>query len=132
MPGTPVTHDTSRFIPFSGTFRPLLHFPQAPSAAATIDRDALLALYGSTDGAAWNVKEHWGTDAELSQWYGVKVDAQGRVVTLKLPYNNLQGVTVAYSAQAGYMSSFCTKSTFGYLFCVATRPLSLRVPYARH
>ncbi|CAM9188513.1 unnamed protein product [Ectocarpus sp. 6 AP-2014] len=55
------------------------------------DRNALVALYRSTDGANWKKIDNWDTDAELSQWHGVQVNGGGRVVKLCLPNNNLQG-----------------------------------------
>lgn len=59
---------------------------------ASTDRDLLLALYTATDGANWKDSTSWGTDADVSQWYGVGVNNQGRVVELALSYNNLRGI----------------------------------------
>eukprot|EP00752_Nemacystus_decipiens_P012508 g11078.t2 len=55
------------------------------------DRDALEALYRSTDGPEWAHKNNWNTDADLSTWDGVKLNDKGRVVELSLDQNNLQG-----------------------------------------
>ncbi|CAN0466599.1 unnamed protein product [Ectocarpus sp. 12 AP-2014] len=55
------------------------------------DREVLVALYNATGGARWHRKENWNTDAALSQWQGVKVNRQGRVVEVSLPTNNLTG-----------------------------------------
>lgn len=85
----------------------------------TTDRRALLALYGLTGGATWNNNDNWDTDVELSLWHGVGVDAQGRVVTLKLPYNNLQGTTTRRDIPA-----FCTQSSPGLRFYIVT-PVSV-------
>lgn len=60
---------------------------------AQTDRDALLALYNATDGANWENSTNWNTDAVLSDWYGVEVNDQGRVVSLSLYVNNLQGTS---------------------------------------
>jgi hypothetical protein len=65
---------------------PLFMLPKAAS-----DRLALEALFKSCGGANWNRKGGWMTEAELGEWYGVTVDAEGRVVKLKLNYNNLAG-----------------------------------------
>lgn len=59
---------------------------------AQTDRDALLALYRSADGANWRRKANWDTDADLSDWSGVVVNGQGRVVELSLTSNNLRGI----------------------------------------
>ncbi|CAM9610550.1 unnamed protein product [Ectocarpus sp. 6 AP-2014] len=58
---------------------------------ASTDRDVLVALYNATEGANWENSTNWGTDADLSQWFGAKVNDQGRVVLLDLPVNNLRG-----------------------------------------
>lgn len=59
---------------------------------AQTDREALLALYLSTDGPNWSDKTNWGTDADLSDWHGVRVNDEGRVVGLRLSFNNLRGI----------------------------------------
>ena len=62
---------------------------------ASADRAALSALFRSTDGAkSWFRKDNWGTDVDLSLWYGVQADADGRVVKLQLTKNNLNGCLV--------------------------------------
>ena len=55
------------------------------------DRTALIAIYQGTGGDAWLKKTGWGTDAPLSEWQGVSVDEEGRVVGLYLNNNNLVG-----------------------------------------
>lgn len=56
---------------------------------ASTDRDLLIALIG---GGEW---DHWDTEADLSDWYGVKVSDQGRVVELDLSSCNLRGMSTA-------------------------------------
>ena len=53
--------------------------------------NALTALYKATDGAAWVNDENWLTDLPLYEWYGVSVDADGRVQALDLSDNNMSG-----------------------------------------
>ena len=55
------------------------------------DKEALIALYNSTNGAQWSDNTKWLTDAPVGEWYGVTVEG-GRVVKLELENNNLQGV----------------------------------------
>jgi Leucine-rich repeat (LRR) protein len=55
------------------------------------DRLALEALFKSCGGAGWKKKGGWMTDAELGEWEGVTVDAEGRVTELDLYGNNLAG-----------------------------------------
>ena len=59
---------------------------------ASTDRAALVALYNAISGAFWTIRTNWSTYAPLGQWYGVKVNYQGRVVELELAINNLQGI----------------------------------------
>jgi hypothetical protein len=65
---------------------PLFMLPKQVS-----DRLALEALYTSCGGANWYYKSGWMTDAGLGKWYGVTVDAEGRVTKLELPNSNLAG-----------------------------------------
>ena len=56
-----------------------------------VEREALAALYNAMDGANWRTAYNWGTAAPLVQWYGVQVDANGRVIGLNLRDNQLSG-----------------------------------------
>jgi hypothetical protein len=66
---------------------PLFMLPKAASE----DRLALEALFRSCGGAGWEEKGGWMTDADLGEWFGVTVDAEGRVIKLLLNSNNLAG-----------------------------------------
>lgn len=68
--------------------------PQNPCTMASTDRDVLLVLYRSTGGDTWKKKGKWNTDADLSQWQGVLVNGEGRVVRLDLRRNNLEGTVI--------------------------------------
>ena len=52
---------------------------------------ALTTLYNEMDGPNWIRSDNWGTDAPLSQWYGVEIDENGRVIELDLTENQLSG-----------------------------------------
>ncbi|CAM9634178.1 unnamed protein product, partial [Laminaria digitata] len=58
---------------------------------ASTDRDALVALYNATDGANWTNNRNWNIGDDLSQWHGIEVNDDGRVVELTLISNILQG-----------------------------------------
>ena len=58
---------------------------------ASPDREILVALYNATDGPNCGYAFNWLTDAPLGSWYGVEVDARGRVTELDLSVNNLSG-----------------------------------------
>ena len=55
------------------------------------ERELLEAVYLKTGGPAWRSNLNWLTDAPLGEWYGVDVDGHGRVVALRLFFNNLTG-----------------------------------------
>ncbi|MFC1574371.1 leucine-rich repeat domain-containing protein, partial [Candidatus Latescibacterota bacterium] len=56
------------------------------------EKEALEALYNSTDGANWTNNTNWLTSAPVSEWYGVSVTYPGDNVTkLDLSNNNLSG-----------------------------------------
>ena len=55
----------------------------AQGSTAT-DRAALEAVYRATGGDNWADNTNWLSDAPLEDWYGVEVDAQGRVSGLGL------------------------------------------------
>lgn len=74
------------------TATPILRSTQASLSMSSTDRAALLALYRLTGGASWKRKNNWDTDGDLSQWDGVRVNDQGRVVSLRLDHNNLTGI----------------------------------------
>lgn len=52
--------------------------------ASNSDRATLIALYNATGGPNWVINTNWLTDAPLGEWYGVKVNDQGRVQGLDL------------------------------------------------
>ena len=54
--------------------------------------EGLLAdFFKAANGYGWTHKEGWFTDAPLSEWYGIETDADGNVVKISLPDNNLSG-----------------------------------------
>ena len=64
-------------------------------ATATItaqdnERDALMALYDSTNGSDWTTGTGWGTADPYCDWYGVTCDAD-TVTALVLENNQLSG-----------------------------------------
>ena len=55
------------------------------------DRAVLVKLYNSTDGDNWRNNDNWLSDRPLATWYGIKVDAKGKVTHLDLRGNDLHG-----------------------------------------
>ena len=64
--------------------------PPAPLAASP-DREALVAFYNATNGPNWATNTNWLSDRPLGEWHGVTTDANGRVVKLELPENEMSG-----------------------------------------
>ncbi len=61
-----------------------------PPAANPQDSIALVALFNATNGTDWNHNDGWLKDS-VYKWYGVTLDANGRVTELALVSNNLNG-----------------------------------------
>ena len=55
------------------------------------DRDALVALYRSTDGPNWRNNNDRVSEEPINNWYGVRTNGDGRVTELRLGGNNLDG-----------------------------------------
>ena len=55
------------------------------------ERDVLIVLYDATNGDAWTNNANWCTDADLSEWYGIYTDYNGKVSSINLSSNNLTG-----------------------------------------
>ena len=56
------------------------------------DRDVLIALYNSMDGANWTNSTNWLSDRHVEEWYGVNTDEDSRVTSLNLGGNRLKGL----------------------------------------
>ena len=61
------------------------------TVTASADREALVAFYDAAGGDNWSRNDNWLTDAPLEDWYGVRVNRAGQVVSLILAINNLRG-----------------------------------------
>ena len=55
------------------------------------DRAALLSLYAITRGSDWNNNTNWSSNKPIGEWHGVSTDETGRVTSLLLGNNNLNG-----------------------------------------
>ena len=76
--------------------------PPAASGSVETDREALVALYNSTDGENWDKSANWLSDAPLGEWKGVTTNDDGRVTELSLLDNALSG---EIPAELGNLSS---------------------------
>ena len=73
-----------------GLILPALLSARGP-ASPEPDRDALVALFNVTGGASWLYNDNWMSSARIGEWYGVEVNAEGRVTHLDLIRNELSG-----------------------------------------
>ena len=64
--------------------------PPAPPTGT--DRAALTAFYNATSGVNWENNDNWRSNMPLDQWYGVGTDTDGRVTSLHLESNRLEGI----------------------------------------
>jgi len=60
------------------------------------EREMLIAFYQSTNGDNWTRNDNWCSDKPISLWYGIETyyhaaSAKNRVLSIKLPNNNLTG-----------------------------------------
>ena len=62
----------------------------AGGRVASVDRDALVALYEATGGPSWGFSQGWLSDEPINAWWGV-ITSGGRVTWLKLFDNQLSG-----------------------------------------
>ena len=66
----------------------------AISQVSQIEKDALMALYNSTNGALWTNNGNWLSSSTVSTWHGVTVsniEGQDYVTSIDLSNNNLNG-----------------------------------------
>jgi len=64
----------------------------AVGAIPDVEREALIALYNSTNGDNWTNKYNWlGPPGTEGTWYGVTLTGRGHVWKLYLDNNNLEG-----------------------------------------
>ncbi|MCY3808606.1 MAG: Ig-like domain-containing protein [Gemmatimonadetes bacterium] len=83
------------------------------------DREVLEILYDELGGDDWTNNENWKSTAPLEDWYGVSTDTSGRVTTLSLWDNNLDGLL---PAALGDLDSLRTLSLW------SNRELSGKIP----
>ncbi len=63
----------------------------ASAGNASDDREALAALHESTGGENWVNSANWLSEQPLSEWHGVFLDHDGRVHSVALSNNGLEG-----------------------------------------
>ena len=63
----------------------------APAAQPEGERAALTALYDATGGQDWKTNDGWLSDDPLDQWLRVTTDEDGRVTSLDVGSNRLNG-----------------------------------------
>lgn len=74
-----------------GALQARLDFTVLVPEPVTADHVVLRALYEATGGEGWTHDDNWLTGRPLETWYGVDVDAEGRVTGLRLDFNGLRG-----------------------------------------
>lgn len=70
---------------------PLVEPPSRSEAPVGGDRDVLVRLYQATQGDQWEDNGGWLGNGPLDTWRGVETDSTGRVTSIHLVSNNLEG-----------------------------------------
>ena len=107
--------DTGLCAPADASFQIWLngissHEGTSMECAPLLDREILEILYEATGGPNWTNNDKWLTDAPLGDWYGVRVDNQGRAIVLRLGDNNLAGPMVP---QLGFLANLTSLNLGG-------------------
>ena len=63
---------------------------EAPDYEA-IERAALVEFYKAAAGEEWLDKTNWCSDKPLGEWYGIKTNEKGRVISVNISYNGEKG-----------------------------------------
>ena len=66
--------------------------PTPIPADAPQDLRPLIALYNATNGPEWGNNDNWLSDRPLYDWFGVKVNTDGRITGIHLGANKLTGI----------------------------------------
>lgn len=64
--------------------------PGAPDYEA-IERAALVEFYKAAAGEEWLDKTNWCSNKPLGEWYGIKTNEKGRVISVDISYNGEKG-----------------------------------------
>ena len=88
--GSYTVEATTNIARETGSFS-LTIYRQPVGQAHAGDKAVLTAFFDATGGPDWVNNAGWKSVAPLGQWYGVTVDAEGRVVSLRLRDNGLVG-----------------------------------------
>jgi hypothetical protein len=67
------------------------HTQAAQASAALIEQQALRDIFRQCGGSSWKRSGGWGSAEPVHTWYCVGCDSGGRVVRLRLPFNELRG-----------------------------------------
>ena len=79
-------------LSFSSQDAFLAYVKEQSEQVSQIERDALVALYNSTDGANWRDNTGWlGEAGTECSWFGVECDIRNVLIGLSLRYNALRG-----------------------------------------
>ena len=65
--------------------------PTSLPADAPQDLGPLIALYNSTNGHNWRDNDNWLSDRPLYEWFGLRINTDGRVIEIDLSDNGLVG-----------------------------------------
>ena len=76
--------------------------------SAETDREALVALYNTTNGSSWKSNTNWLSDRPIGEWDGVTTGPNGRVGVLNLNNAGMVGAHIPARNR-----QFCQPEKFG-------------------
>lgn len=92
-------------------------------------KDALIALFYSTNGHNWKNKQNWcKMHVPLNQWYGITTNSHNYITKINLSHNNLKGTipNEFYYLMSDFHDIYATK--FSYLTVLDLRYNSIHGP----
>ena len=66
-------------------------YPEVKFQIINTEREKLIELYNYTKGDEWLNNTNWCSERPLNEWYGIKQDSLGYVISIDLSNNNLTG-----------------------------------------
>lgn len=66
-------------------------YPEVKFQIKNTEREKLIELYNYTKGDEWLNNTNWCSERPLNEWYGIKQDSLGYVISIDLSNNNLTG-----------------------------------------
>ena len=89
------------------------------SNTSDIEKTTLITFYNATGGDDWKINTNWCSDKDVSEWYGITVNGDGKVVGINLKDNKLSGeissaISLEYLEELNVASTLYPLDTTNY------------------